>query len=150
MDDWVAPWNLKKMESRDGRGRETLPCVRMACIISVSHSSTHSAGELNVQGLVEETVAHQRTDRDTAVDYFSNGVDCLFDAWETTHGYAGGEDGSEFDRCCGISDRACPLSFGKHGSPCVTMPRVPSAPINSLVRSYPADDLLSGSACDVS
>lgn len=82
----------------------------------------------------------RRTNGDAAIDNLANGLHGLFDAWKATDCYSGREDRRELDCRCLVSFRS--LICHPVNSPCVTIPSVPSAPINSLVRSYPADDFL--------
>ena len=88
------------------------------------------------------------TDGDTAVDDLSHCFNCFLNPWKATDGNTRRQQGSELDGSYALVSSVTSNGTLVHRRhlPSVTMPRVPSAPMKSLVRSKPAEDLLLASA----
>lgn len=70
--------------------------------------------------------------------YSPDGFSSFVNVWELDNRDIGGEERRETDRDWNLLDMS---SCYRVNSPSVTMPKVPSAPMNNLVVSQPAEDL---------
>lgn len=129
------------------KARETHPYLLVAAKKLSSTSSTHSkAMKLEYQGKGQNKANEELTDSstDTRVQDVPRGFCGCTDIWKRHNGHCGREERGQSDGYCPESVRSYrDDTMPTMGTiPSVMIPRVPSAPMKSLVVSNPAEDFL--------
>ena len=123
MED-VVPWNLKKRESTSGNVFAESPEWLIACIMWLSMSSTHSIERVRTRGRRKG----QRVDLRTCAPMGELRTSVTAETAVATSG--------NWATATEVGSLGASRSVAS-----VTIPRVPSAPMKSLVVSKPAEDL---------